>query len=163
MGRCRRNASSPWSRQRRVRCKESRTPGLRNSRAFLTARRLPVKSLHASSEASVVGAPPEFAQAGVAGLMDLAASLEWVRDNVERFGGDPGKVMIRPIGRRLEDWVAFAKTGDPNNSKIPNWPAYETGKRATTIFDSDVHVENDPRAEIRKFWDQTPAAGGRRG
>jgi para-nitrobenzyl esterase len=28
-----------------------------------------------------LGAPPEFAQAGVAGVMDLAASLEWVRDN----------------------------------------------------------------------------------
>jgi hypothetical protein len=31
------------------------------------------------------------------------------------------------------------------------------------IFDNDVRLENDPRAEIRKFWDQTPAAGGRRG
>src|SRR5579863_694041 len=40
------------------------------------------------------GAPPEFAQSGVAGMMDLVASLEWVRDNIERFGGDPGKVMI---------------------------------------------------------------------
>jgi len=41
-----------------------------------------------------LGAPPEFAQAGVAGMMDLVASLEWVRDNIERFGGDPTKVMI---------------------------------------------------------------------
>jgi len=41
-----------------------------------------------------LGAPPEFAQAGVAGMMDLVASLEWVRDNIERFGGDPRRVMI---------------------------------------------------------------------
>lgn len=41
-----------------------------------------------------LGAPPEFAQAGVAGLMDLAASLQWVRDNIESFGGDPNTVMI---------------------------------------------------------------------
>src|SRR5579871_4501499 len=41
-----------------------------------------------------LGAPPEFAQSGVAGLMDLVASLHWVRDNIEKFGGDPGKVMI---------------------------------------------------------------------
>jgi para-nitrobenzyl esterase len=40
------------------------------------------------------GAPPEFAYAGVAGMMDLVASLEWVRDNIENFGGDPSKVMI---------------------------------------------------------------------
>lgn len=41
-----------------------------------------------------LGAPPEFAQAGVAGMMDLAASLEWIRDNIENFGGDPKTVMI---------------------------------------------------------------------
>lgn len=41
-----------------------------------------------------LGAPPEFAHAGVAGMMDLVASLEWVRDNIENFGGDPSKVMI---------------------------------------------------------------------
>src|SRR5258706_1727410 len=41
-----------------------------------------------------LGGPPEFAQAGVAGVMDLVASLEWVRENIDRFGGDPGKVMI---------------------------------------------------------------------
>lgn len=37
---------------------------------------------------------PEFAQSGVAGLLDCVAALEWVRDNIERFGGDPGRVMI---------------------------------------------------------------------
>src|SRR4029077_15162162 len=41
-----------------------------------------------------LGAPPEFAHAGVVGMMDLVASLEWVRDNIENFGGDPSKVMI---------------------------------------------------------------------
>ena len=41
-----------------------------------------------------LGAPPEFAFAGVAGIMDLTASLEWVRDNIENFGGNPNNVMI---------------------------------------------------------------------
>jgi para-nitrobenzyl esterase len=41
-----------------------------------------------------LGAPPEFAFAGVTGVMDMAASLEWVRDNIAAFGGDPGKVFI---------------------------------------------------------------------
>jgi para-nitrobenzyl esterase len=41
-----------------------------------------------------VGAPPEFAHAGVAGMMDAVASLQWVRENIERFGGDPNRVMI---------------------------------------------------------------------
>jgi para-nitrobenzyl esterase len=37
---------------------------------------------------------PEFAQSGVAGLMDLVLALEWVRDNIGNLGGDPGKVLI---------------------------------------------------------------------
>src|SRR5918998_1216780 len=32
--------------------------------------------------------------AGNAGTLDLVASLEWVRDNIARFGGDPGNVTI---------------------------------------------------------------------
>src|SRR5258708_823498 len=41
-----------------------------------------------------IGAPPEFAHAGVAGMMDCVLALEWVRDNIANFGGDPGNVMI---------------------------------------------------------------------
>ncbi|HME09018.1 MAG TPA: carboxylesterase family protein [Bryobacteraceae bacterium] len=40
------------------------------------------------------GAPAEFSSAGSAGAMDMVASLEWVRDNIANFGGDPSKVMI---------------------------------------------------------------------
>jgi para-nitrobenzyl esterase len=37
---------------------------------------------------------PEFPTSGVVGMLDCVAALEWVRDNIERFGGDPGNVMI---------------------------------------------------------------------
>lgn len=40
------------------------------------------------------GAPAEYADAGNVGLMDMVASLQWVKDNIDRFGGDPGRVMI---------------------------------------------------------------------
>jgi len=40
------------------------------------------------------GAPEAFKYAGVAGALDMVASLQWVRDNIEAFGGDPGRVMI---------------------------------------------------------------------
>jgi para-nitrobenzyl esterase len=35
-----------------------------------------------------------WADAGAAGMLDLVAALEWVRDNIEQFGGDPGCVTI---------------------------------------------------------------------
>jgi para-nitrobenzyl esterase len=31
---------------------------------------------------------------GNAGMLDIVAALRWVRDNIERFGGDPGNVTI---------------------------------------------------------------------
>ena len=37
---------------------------------------------------------PEYAQSANAGTFDMLAALEWVRDNIERFGGDPGNVTI---------------------------------------------------------------------
>ena len=35
-----------------------------------------------------------YASSGNAGMLDLVAALEWVRDNIANFGGDPGRVMI---------------------------------------------------------------------
>lgn len=35
-----------------------------------------------------------FAGSGVAGLLDVVLALQWVRDNIEAFGGDPGNVTI---------------------------------------------------------------------
>jgi para-nitrobenzyl esterase len=37
---------------------------------------------------------PAEGAAGNAGILDLVAALEWVRDNVARFGGDPANVTI---------------------------------------------------------------------
>lgn len=36
----------------------------------------------------------DFAQSGNVGLLDLVLALQWVRDNIEQFGGDPGSVTI---------------------------------------------------------------------
>jgi para-nitrobenzyl esterase len=37
---------------------------------------------------------PQFADSGNAGILDLILALEWVRDNVAEFGGDPDNVTI---------------------------------------------------------------------
>jgi para-nitrobenzyl esterase len=36
----------------------------------------------------------KYAESGMAGMLDLVLALEWVRDNIAAFGGDPYKVTI---------------------------------------------------------------------
>ena len=36
----------------------------------------------------------EFADSGNVGILDIVTALEWVRDNIAAFGGDPSKVTI---------------------------------------------------------------------
>jgi para-nitrobenzyl esterase len=80
---------------------------------------------------------------------DVSATFNSYRDGI----GGTGSGEQRDLWSRFaSSWVAMAKTANPNNSKIPNWPSYDTNTRATMIFDSEVRVENDPREEIRKFW-----------
>jgi para-nitrobenzyl esterase len=92
--------------------------------------------------------------------LDVSASFHQVRDNIVGVGAPGAKVMC---DRLASAWVAFAKTGNPNNPQIPQWPTYDATTRATMVFDTDTRVENDPRSEIRKFWEKMPAAASPRG
>lgn len=88
---------------------------------------------------------------------DVSASFNGYQNSI----GGGGSPQQRTLWTNFASaWVAFAKTGDPNNPKIPKWPAYDATTRATMIFANETRVENDPRGEIRKFWDQMPAPAG---
>jgi para-nitrobenzyl esterase len=88
---------------------------------------------------------------------DVSASF----NNYQNGIGGSGSPQQRALWAKFASaWVAHAKTGNPNSPKIPNWPAYDSTKRATMVFDNDTRVENDPRAEIRQFWAQMPPAAG---
>ena len=53
-----------------------------------------------------------------------------------------------------ETWATFARTGNPNNKKIPVWPTYNAETRATMIIDAKWKVENDPNKLERELWQQ---------
>lgn len=36
----------------------------------------------------------DYAESGNAGTLDMVLALQWVRDNIESFGGDPARVML---------------------------------------------------------------------
>ncbi|HLK69542.1 MAG TPA: carboxylesterase/lipase family protein [Bryobacteraceae bacterium] len=88
---------------------------------------------------------------------DVSASFY----NYQNGIGGAGSPQQRALWAKFASaWVALAKTGNPNTPKLPDWPAYDSAKRATMVFDQETRVENDPRAEIRQFWAQMPSASG---
>ena len=46
-----------------------------------------------------------------------------------------------------ESWIAFARTGDPNNAHVPRWGAYDVADRAMMVIDNTSELINHPRAE----------------
>jgi len=48
-----------------------------------------------------------------------------------------------------ESWLSFARSGDPNNFTVPQWPAYTSSVRAMMLFDVTPEVKIDPHGEQR--------------
>lgn len=82
---------------------------------------------------------PEFADSGNAGQLDLILALEWVRDNIEEFGGDTNTVMV------------FGQSG--GGAKIATMMAMPAAKglfhRATTMSGQQVTASGPLHAQQR--------------
>jgi para-nitrobenzyl esterase len=82
--------------------------------------------------------------------------IPFVFDNTEI----PAVMTKSPTAKALaaqtsSAWIAFARTGNPNHSGLPHWPAYTTADRATMTFDTTCRVVNDPGSAERQFWAST--------
>jgi para-nitrobenzyl esterase len=61
---------------------------------------------------------------------------------------------VTPAQQALADkvsaaWVSFAKTGNPNNAKIPKWPAFDTQSRSIMIINDEFAAAKDPLHDTR--------------
>jgi para-nitrobenzyl esterase len=88
--------------------------------------------------------------------MDLPFAFDTVAIAPGMVGDTPedqerAKAMADAV---CESYLAFARSGDPNNKHVPKWPTFDLKNRATMIFDDKVRVENDPRGEERKYIEQ---------
>ncbi len=77
--------------------------------------------------------------------------LAMVFDNVALSASMVG---TGPAAQRVADqmsaaWLAFARTGRPDTPLTPSWPAYDTTRRATMVFDEQSRVIDDFRGEER--------------
>jgi para-nitrobenzyl esterase len=78
--------------------------------------------------------------------------IPFVFDNVDLATAMTGSGQDRYA---LEDkisgaWVAFARTGNPSHSLLPDWPAFTTTKRATMILNDQCEVVDDPHGDERR-------------
>ena len=102
---------------------------------------------------------PEYAQSGTVGMLDLVAALEWVRDNIANFGGDPDNVMIyghsggggkvshlmaMPAARGLFHRAAIMSGG------LEARPASETARIASTLLD-ELALDARDVAELQEL------------
>lgn len=86
-----------------------------------------------------------------------ASDIQLVFDNIDK----PGATAIGPTAQRMADqmsqtFIAFARTGNPNNKLIPFWKKYTLPRRETMVFDVPSHLENDPRGAERRLFAKVP-------
>jgi para-nitrobenzyl esterase len=78
-----------------------------------------------------------------------AAELPFVFDNGELLdhysAGDPAAYVLNK--QMSAAWVNFARTGNPNHSGLPHWPAYSADTHPTMIFNAPCEVRNDPEGK----------------
>jgi len=58
--------------------------------------------------------------------------------------------------KTMDAWIAFARSGNPNHSNIPEWPVYDMEKRATMMIGKEFKVVNAPFEKERVIWDELP-------
>jgi para-nitrobenzyl esterase len=80
----------------------------------------------------------KYADSGTAGMQDIVLALEWVRDNIANFGGDPGNVTI------------FGESG--GGAKVSTLMAMPSAKGVfhKAIAQSTVSLKAMTRAEATK-------------
>jgi len=101
-----------------------------------------------------------FKSPAFGGVLGASHALEipFVWDNLDAQGAamfaGPPTDATRSLATRLADaWVAFAADGVPAADGLPEWPAYDTDRRATLQVDAErAEVVDDPRGAERRLW-----------
>ena len=69
-----------------------------------------------------------------------------------KLSSDPSEEAKKLSEKIMDSWIAFARTGNPSHSGIPEWPKYDTEKRSTMILGEEIKVVDDPYGKERNAW-----------
>ncbi len=79
--------------------------------------------------------------------MEIPFAFDNVKISARMTGGGADAMAL--ADKVSDAWIAFARTGDPNTPKLPQWPAFEAKDRATMVINNTSKVVNDPLREER--------------
>jgi len=82
-----------------------------------------------------------------------AMDVPFTFDTLEHVGSTDRSPAAHELAARMSTtWIAFARTGKPDNPAIPHWPAYNAQTRETMILNTNWSVIADPNRETRLLW-----------
>ena len=79
--------------------------------------------------------------------IEIPFAFDNVKAATRLTGGGPEAMAL--ADKISETWLAFAKTGNPNTSKLPRWTAFNATDRPTMVIDNEIKLVNDPIREQR--------------
>jgi para-nitrobenzyl esterase len=79
--------------------------------------------------------------------MEIPFAFDNVKISTRMTGGGADAMAL--ADKVSDAWIAFARTGNPNTPKLPNWPVFNAKDRATMVIDNASKVVNDPLREQR--------------
>ena len=86
--------------------------------------------------------------------------LPFMFDNVaagENMTGPDTEQTRAMVDNMANSWLAFARTGDPNNASVPKWAPYDLTRRNTMMFDVPSTAVDDPHKGEREFMARYPS------
>jgi len=91
--------------------------------------------------------PVDGGKWGASHTIDIPFAFDNVAIASDMTGG--GAEAQKVADQVSSTFIAFAKTGDPNNGSIPHWPRFTEERRATMLWNVPSRVQDDPRGEER--------------
>lgn len=98
------------------------------------------------------------AGSGAAGIMDLVLALQWVRENIESFGGDPGRVTI--VGQSGGGWKVTTLLSTPAAEGLfhgaavqsGSWPHFLTREQGAALAGELLSTLGLTRRSLDQLW-----------
>jgi carboxylesterase type B len=99
------------------------------------------------------GSPPEGDGCGAVHALDLPFMWKRIDAITDAIFTVAGRAPSPAFAEAMHGaWVRFITDGTPADPALPEWPTYDTTRRATMWLDDESRVVDDPMADERRAW-----------